>query len=305
MEAALDVIHRALRGDHGARAFLERTSSIYLLDVTDPATPKTYGCWNFIHQVMNEIERHESTYMGTAPNELASLVDHARLLTTLALRVARRSPTSDRKLVTTCLANSEQFFGTTDQAQRLIDGNQELRKVVIGRIAAMAFDFNFHRRDGQSRHSAFADTVVMDMFCAVLSANAISTSPNAVHQFASDWIIPSSQTLPASAVSSVVLHLALEGMRKTAPAGTKDELQQLSLTLISVVLMPILSDAVTENSTNLNQAISRHAASSDIATKGLHALKAWCEATDVNLPQIHHVCTKVDVSVIAPLYVQR
>ena len=303
MESALDVIHRALRGDHGARAFLERTSSIYLLDVTDPVTPKTYGCWNFIHQVMNEIERHESNYMGTAPNGSVSLVDHARLLATVALRVARRSPTSDRKLVTTCLANSEQFFGTPDQAQRLIDVNQELRKVVMGRIAAMAFDFNFHRREGPSQHSAFADGIVMDMFCAVLATNAVSTGPNAVHQFASDWIIPSAKTLPAYAVASVVLHLALEGIRKTAPAGTKDELQQLSLTLVSVVLAPILSDAVTENSTSQSHTTSRHAASADIATKCLQALKAWCEAADLTLPQINHACGKVDVSIIAPLVV--
>ena len=57
MEPALEILNRSLHGDEGARSFLDRTSSIYVLDATDLSKPKTYGCWNFIHQALNEVER--------------------------------------------------------------------------------------------------------------------------------------------------------------------------------------------------------------------------------------------------------
>lgn len=298
MEPALDTLDRALHGDEGARAFLERTSSIYLLDVTDPKTPKTYGCWNFIHQAMNAIERFEANAGNSSPDS-AAIVGHARLLATVALRVARRSPASDKKLVRTCLANSEQYFGTPDQAQRLIDLNHELRGIVMGRIAAMAFDFNFHRQDGSGGRSAFADSVVLDMLCGVLSANAVSSGPSAIHQFTSEWIIPSSRCLPAFAVAAVVLHLSQEGRRRTAPAGTKDTLQNHSMSVVSTVLVPILAEAVSESSISLNQTISRHEASSQVATVCLQALSAWCDVTGQSLPQIKkHTQARNDVSVL-------
>ena len=230
----MDVVHRALHGDPGARSFLERTTSVYVLDVTDASKPKTYGCWNFIHQAMNEVERYEARFSQNtyALQQEASLVAHVRLLATMALRVARRSPSRDRALVATCIANASQYSGTESQSQWLIDLNLELREIVMGRIAAMAFDFSFHRKTGAHGHSAFADPVVMDTFCAILSANAVFSGANAIRHFASEWIIPSSRNLPAFALASVVLHLASEGMRKSAPAGTKDMLQQLSVSVM-------------------------------------------------------------------------
>ena len=58
------------------------------------------------------------------------------------------------------------------------------------------------------------DRVVMDTLCAILglSANAMASGPHAVKHFATEWVIPSSRNLPAFAVVSVVLHLALEGI---------------------------------------------------------------------------------------------
>jgi len=298
MEPALEILNRALRGEAGARSFLERTSSIYVLDVTDPSKPKTYGCWNFIHQAMNEVERFEASYaQETSAPESAGLVGHVRLLATMALRVARRGPASDKALIRTCIANAEHFHGTAGQAQWLIDLNLELREIVMGRIAAMAFDFSFHRRTpGPQGLSAFADPVVMDSFCAILSANAVSSGPGAIRHFATEWIIPSSRNIPAFALASVVLHLAAEGARGSAPAGTRDTLQQLSQQTVSIVLVPTLADAIMENAASLENSSSRHEVSAQIAAMCVKAITAWCNATDMSLPQIRHTCNKANVS---------
>lgn len=295
MEPALDVINRSLQGDPGARAFLERTTSIYVLDVTDSAKPKTYGCWNFIHQAMNEVERHESAHTHS-PQTTSGLVGHARLLASMALKVARRSPTTDKALVATCISNASHYSGSDSQSQWLVDLNLELREIVMGRIAAMAFDFSFHRRTGPHGRSAFADRVVMDTFCAILSANAVASRPAAIKHFAAEWIIPSSRNLPPFAVAAVVLHLASEGMRKPAPAGTKDALQHLSVPVMNIVLVPTLSEAVSENSHEINDAMPSHNENSQVAAMCLRAMKTWCDATDLSLPQIKHICGKIDVS---------
>jgi hypothetical protein len=318
MEPALDVLNRALLGDPGARSFLERTSSIYILDVTDTSNPKTYGCWNFIHQAMNEVERYEAAYMRTAgraappaPAALllsssgggggAGLVHHLRLLASMALRVARRSPSSDRRLVMTCIANSENFDegggasssagAPSPQRQWLIDLNLELREIVMGRIAAMAFDFTFHRRVGELGYSAFADGVVRDTLCAVLSANAVASGPPAIRHFSTEWIIPSSKNLPPFALASVVHHLALEGSRKTAPVGTKDTLQQLSVQVMSVVLAPILAESVGGGGSQGGAGAGLDAT----IAKCFRSMTSWCGATSLSLPQIRHICNKVQV----------
>jgi hypothetical protein len=290
MEPAIDVMSRALQGDHGARSFLERTTTIYALDVTDTSNAKTYGCWNFIHQAMNEIERYE---LANDPFTPSSLVAHARLLSTMALKVARRSPAKDRAMVATCISNDSHGNLSPEQSQWLLDLNFELREIVMGRIAAMAFDFSFHRSSvGRHGNSSFADHVVMDTFCAVLSANAVTSGPHAIRHFSTEWIIPSSRNLPPFALASVVLHLAMESQRKLAPAGTKDTLQQLSSPIICIVLIPILAATISEDEEL--SASSRDA--ERIATKCLCALKAWCNATDLSLPQISHVCLKFGVS---------
>jgi hypothetical protein len=294
MELALDVVNRALQGDPGAQTFLERTSSIYVLDATDASNPKTYGCWNFIHQAMNELERHEAKYLSREING-GNLSYHARMLASMALRVARRGPMADRALVTTCISNASQYEVSAEQAQWLIDLNLELREIVMGRIAAMAFDFSFYERSCPNGRSAFADRVVMDTFCAILSANAVSCGPQAVENFATEWIIPSSKSLPTFSVVSVVLHLALQSMRKSAPSGTKNVLQRLSFPIMSIVLVPTLADALSMNTAETNGSSSNNDESFQVASVSIRAIKSWCESTDLSLPQIKHICTKVNV----------
>jgi hypothetical protein len=136
----------------------------------------------------------------------------------------------------------------------------------------------------------------MDTFCAILSANAVASGPGAVRHFATEWIIPSFRNLPSFAVAAVVLHLAGEAMRTSAPAGTKDTLQQLSVAAFQVVLIPTLSDAISENSIDFASSASFHQESSQVAAMCLRAIKTWCDATDLSLPQIKHICSKVDVS---------
>ena len=301
MEPALDVIDRSLRGDTGARSFLERTSSIYVLDVTDASSPKTYGCWNFIHQALNEVERFEARATQSASTPAGAprqegLTPHVRLLASMALRVARRSPASERAIVSTCISNAAEYHCSASQSQWLIDLNLELREIVMGRIAAMALDFSFHRRVGHCAHSAFADKIVLDSFCAVLSANAVSTGPHAIKHFATEWIIPSSKNIPVPALVAVVRHLALAGQRLSSPLGTKDMLQQLSLQIMSICVLPILSDAVSDNASQTDTTLSLHDENACIAATALQALKAWFDATDLSLPQLRHICSKVNVS---------
>lgn len=290
MEPAIDVMSMALQGDQEARSFLERTTAIYALDFTDTSNPKTYGCWNFIHQAMNEIERYE---IANDPLTPSSLVAHTRLLSTMALRVARRSPATDKAMVAKCLSNDSHGNISPEQSQWLLDLNFELREIVMGRIAAMAFDFSFHRSSiGRNGNSSFADHVVMDTFCAVLSANAVARGPHAIRHFSTEWIIPSSGDLPPFALASVVFHLATESQRKLAPAGTKDTLQQLSNPIICIVLVPTLAEMISGD-----DRVNGSPQDSDrIATKCLCALKAWCIATELSLSGISHVCLKVGVS---------
>lgn len=302
MEPALDVIGRALQGDPGACSFLDRTSSIYVLDATDSSKPKTYGCWNFIHQAMNEVERYEANFLRNNQIHMlqngAGLDSHVKLLATMALRVARRSPDIDRSLVSTCVVNAgSQFAGTAEQSRWLIDLNLELREIVMGRIAAMAFDFTFHKQDGPHGHSAFADPTVMEIFCAVLASNAVSSGPLAVRHFVTEWIVPSARTLPPFAVACVTLHLALAALRKAAPAGTKDTLQQLSASVVSRVLAPVFVDAVSEDASlpdNSEPAV-RHEKNNEVAATCIRALDRWCAATDLSLAQIKHICSKAEV----------
>lgn len=299
MEPALEVINSALTGDPGARSFLERTTSIYVLDATDTSKPKTYGCWNFIHQAMNEIERREAKTLHQPHNGASPLIPHARLLASMALRVARRSPATDQSLVATCIDNAAEYSASTSQSQWLMDLNLELREIVMGRIAAMAFDFTFHRPSGPHAHSSFADRVVMDTFCAILSANAVSGGPESIRHFCGVWIIPSFHNLPSFSVAAVVRHLGSEATRTCAPAGTKDMLQTLSVSAMSIVLVPTLAQAVSDNTNEAQSLPTPHQESSVVAAMALRAVSAWCDATNLSLPQIKHICSKVDVSKIS------
>jgi hypothetical protein len=302
MEPACDALNRALQGDVDARSFLDRTSSIYLLDATDSSQPKTYGCWNFIHQAMNEVERVEA---AQARGSVGFGVIQLQLLATMALRVARRSNLVDKNLVATCIDNAakSKYHASAKEAQGLIDLNIELRDIVMGRIAAMAFDHSFHRQSSQSQ-SAFCDSTVMETFCAVLAANAVSNGPAAVDHLVSEWIVPSARNLPPFALACVTLHLASEALRKAAPANTQDMLQRLSNSVMAGVLAPVLLDSTQESSSDMNMtngyaadsAALSHARNNRIAAIALKAMDRWCLATDLSLAQIKHICSKVQVS---------
>jgi len=290
-DPALNMLNRALNGDHSALSFLDRTSSIYLLDATDPCKPKTYGGWNFIHQAMNEIERNEAGCMKAGKN--ASLTGHVQLLATMAQRVARRSPATDRGLVATCIANAAQYHASESEAQSLISLNSEIREIVMGRIAAMAFDVSFHSQRSMYK-SAFSDPVAMEKLCSVLAVNAVASGPMTINHFMKEWIIPSLSSLPPFAVACVTYHLAIEALSKTSPAGTKDTLQSLSHAVVGCVLAPVLVDSVGENSESSNYEWNCR-----LVSISLRALERWCAATDLSLPQIKHICAKRQINFIA------
>lgn len=304
MEPALDVLHRALQGDEGARSFLDRTSSIYILDATDLSKPHTYGCWNFIHQAMNEVERAESKLQQGVP-----FVAHAQLLASMALRVARRSNALDRQLVATCIENASKYHGNATEAQRLIDINVEIRDIVMGRLAALALDPTYHRNHKSPSSgpytSAFSDTVVLETFCAVLAANAVSNGPRAVRHLVLDWIAPSSQHISPFCLTCITLHLAEEASRRLAPSGIPDVLQQLSNQVVTVVLAPILTSSVKESAVvpssdakillSTNGQSSTHEMNCRLTALSLRAINQWCAITSLSLAQIKHICTKKGV----------
>ena len=165
--AAIDVLTRALRSPtHGpedtiaggnanasqianneaaasaaARSFLDQTCSVYVLDADTASPPHTegenrikiFGCWNFLHQAMNEIERLEgerqrlllleqrqAAATGAAAVALPPhLLSETRLLAELAVKVARRSDDLDRQKVATCVEN---FCGRGNASASARDG---------------------------------------------------------------------------------------------------------------------------------------------------------------------------------------
>lgn len=294
MEPALHILDRALQGEEGACSFIDRTASIYILDATDVTKPKTYGCWNFIHQAINEVERAESQ----SHHGIINLVPHVQLLATMALRVARRSNDIDKELVETCIENAAKYHGSASEALKLVEINVEIRDIVMGRIAALALDPSFHRHTSSS---SFSNAVVMEQLCAVLAANAVSNGPASVNHLVSEWIVPSARNLPRFCLASVTLHLALEASRKVTPKDTPDMLQRLSSIVMSGVLAPVLAEAVKESNTtannadNVNNGVSTHEWNSRIAALSLKAIDRWCAVTDLSLAQIKHVCSKVKV----------
>mmetsp|Transcript_22212 Transcript_22212/g.61835 ORF Transcript_22212/g.61835 Transcript_22212/m.61835 type:complete len:1475 (-) Transcript_22212:116-4540(-) len=113
-----------------ARSFLDQTCSVYVLDADTSSTsssaagasgslasgessniPKIFGCWNFLHQAMNEIERFEDeqrqqlAQQATIHTPPIQLLSETRLLAEFAVKVARRSDDLDRRKVATCLEN--------------------------------------------------------------------------------------------------------------------------------------------------------------------------------------------------------
>lgn len=298
MEPALNMLDRALHGDSGALSFLEKTASIYILDATNASAPTTYGCWDFLNQALSEVERFEQTQLGRQHQHILRLEGHVQLLCTMSRKAARRSPYSDRRLIGICLSNAA--VNCRNSAQALIDLNCQTRERVMGRIAAMAFDFSFHRQRPEQYSSAFANPVAMESLCAIIAANSISNGPAAVRDFVLDWIIPSMSNFPPFAVASVVLHLAVESMGNGAPAGTEEILRNLSAPIITKVIGPLLTDSLRESDVKdtevgdgawVNQGGFKMTRNQRLAAVSMRALERWCASTSITISDLNQICS--------------
>lgn len=323
MSHGLNVLDHAIRGDRGGLSFLEQTASIYVLDAaTTPGHPTTYGWWNFLNDALNEVERYESEGVRHhAPNATNSnhLDAHVRLLATITRRVARRPPSSDRRLIGTCLGNASMshmnLLANADSAQSLLGNNDELRERNMGRIAAIVLDFSFHRKNTSimTQHqqhanprSAFSDPVAMEQFCGVVAANAVSTGPVAVRHLVSDWIVPSIDSLPPLAVVAVLSHVAVEAMGKGCPAGTKAVIQSLVPSVFKCALGPVLVDSLRESDergdNTMIEAVSTTTGGVNIehrtAALALRAFESWCKANSIGAVKLRRIFSSTTVNIL-------
>ena len=328
-DTTLDVLDRALRGDQDALTYLTNTASIFILDTaTDPSHPRVYGCWNFFNQTLTEVERYEAQYghyshhmgeEGYVPPHLqgqhrpgpASLAPHVQLLTTLSRRAARRPPTADRALVETCLTNASRSAGASPErnqhSARLLASAMSTRESLLGRIAALAFDFALHSPHSPSATSAFADPVSMEGLCTIVAANAVSSGPEGLRHLVSDWIVPASAAdqLPTFSCAAVCAHLADEAVsNRGAPAGTSDALRSLFGAVVGGVIAPLLAEAVRDsdsgdgngssNGSSLGRGPTRN---QRVAAMALRALERWCAATGTDIGQVKRICSEGGIKV--------
>ncbi|KAG7342510.1 hypothetical protein IV203_007603 [Nitzschia inconspicua] len=306
METALDVLTRALQGDAAAQRFLDQTSSIYVLDAT-VSTPKLFGCWNFLHHALNEMERCQM------PS------DCQQLLAQVAVKVARRSNSTDKRLASQCIDNycTSHLHQEQQQQQQLLQqlilDNAELRDIVMGRIAALALDpTNHHQQQQQQQPSSHHLTTISSLrtFHQSMAANAVSNGPAAIRHLLWDWIIPSVDQLPPYSVACIVAAIAEESSHRIVPAGTILTLQQLSLPVCTKLLGPILKHSIgggnattttdddyDDNNNNKNNTTEE--SNPVIAATTLRALQAWCQVTDLSIAQVQHLChSKVNINLV-------
>ena len=301
MSHAVNALDHALRADPQGLAFLEQTASLYVLDAaTTPGHPTTYGWWNFLNDALNEVERFESE--GAASN----LESHVRLLATITCRAARRPPSSDRRLVKICFANASMtqinLMENAQLAHSLVGSNDELRERNMGRIAAIVFDWSFHRRNSTS---AFSDPVAIEQFCGVLACNAVSSGPTAVRHLVSDWIVPgvNSQQLPSQAVVAIILHISVEARGKGCPAGTKDVISSLVPSVFKSIIGPILLESLRESDEGGSP--SGENINHRIAAISLRALESWCRAEEIGAVKLQKIFNSTNVRLAILFYLRR
>eukprot|EP00985_Skeletonema_marinoi_P032421 scaffold39130_cov139-Skeletonema_marinoi.AAC.4 len=302
MSHAVNALDHALRADPQGLAFLEQTASLYVLDAAStPGHPTTYGWWNFLNDALNEVERYESE--GAASN----LEGHVRFLATITRRVARRPPSSDRRLVKICFANASMthmnLMANAQLSQSLVGSNAELRERNMGRIAAIVFDWSFHRTNSSAGHptSAFSDPVAMEQFCGVLACNAVSSGPTAVRHLVTDWIVPGvdSQQLPPQAVVAIILHISVEARGKGCPAGTKDVISSLLPSVCKSIIGPILLESLREGDEggssggeNINHRI---------AAISLRSLESWCRANEIGAVKLQKIFNSTNINILVTI----
>jgi len=167
----------------------------------------------------------------------------------------------------------------------------------MGRIAAMVFDFSFHRTGHVpgTPLSAFSNPVAMESLCAIVAANSVACGPEEISHLVMDWIVPSFDSLPPFAVVAVTMHLAIECLGKGAPAGTAKELRKLSQDVLGKVLAPILADAVRESDAEGEGTINRN---HRLAALTLRSLDRWCAATELGIVQLKRICSGCNVNII-------
>jgi len=307
MDPTLDILDRGLKGDAWALSFLERTASIYVYDGTTPEQPKTCGAWDFLNQSLTEVERYESQVSSPSSfhqvSQKSNLSGHVQLLATMSHAAAKRCPTSDQKLVEACLANAAHYHGSTDQAQHLIENNSQMRKRVMGRIAAIAFDHS-HHRVGNSYQSSFSNPIAIDSLCAIVATNAIAAGPGEFINLVSHWIIPSKEKLPPFSVVAVTYHLASEAMGKCAPCGTRHALKNiLFVPIMTNVLAPLLIDAVRESDVGdrVDATFTYCKGGNNchrVVAMTLKAMERWSAAIDCNLVAFQKVFQDSNINIV-------
>jgi hypothetical protein len=321
MDTLLQLLDQGLRGDSDALTFLERTASIYIFDGTNPRQPKTFGIWDFLNQALTEIERVESILMQSA-TRTSTLVNHVQLLATIAKRAAHRTFDVDRKNIQICLENAAQYHGSPDHARLLIQNNGEMRQRVMGRIAAIVFDYSYHLVSPHNLRfqSAFTHTVAMESLCALVAANTVSSSPNEVFNLVTELIIPGVQfllmddnqqhhhlSIPPFSAACLLYHIGIEAKGKTAPAGTRRLLKEhLFHSVLAKALAPILVESLRDSdleadrdefipssfdcATPSNAGFTTHhsliSSQFKIATMTLKALEMWVSITDATITQV-------------------
>ena len=310
---ALDALDHALRGEPTGLSFLEQTASIYVLDATTPGHPTTYGWWNFLNNALNEVERYEEgaslnnpAYASVASGSFSPSVNtnpldpHVRLLATITRRMARRPTSSDRRLISTCLANASSahltLLANPETTRALLQNNEQLRERDMGRIAAIVFDYSFHcqRQDTNRIQSAFSDPVVMEMMCGVIAANAVSSGPNAVRHLVSHWIVPSCDALPSFSVAAILDHVARETMGKVCPLGIRELIKECSSVVFVNALGPLLTEALRESEDG-DESI-RVNSNHRTAAAALKAFNSWCKATSIGAVQLRNIFSSTNVS---------
>lgn len=264
------------------------------------------------------MERYESENNRSRIESYPPIDAHVRLLATIARRVARRPPQSDRRLVGTCLANASMshmsLFANTDMAQTLLARNYELRERNMGRVAAIVFDFSFHNQrwtngashnnyhNGTSdmmsqcqynhhRRSVFTDPVVMEQLCGVLAANAVSSGPAAVRHLVSDWILPSIDSLPTFAAVAIIYNIAVEAMGRCSPVGTKNVIQSLVTPVFIRAIGPILVDSLRESDE------THRGSEHGVAALALRTFDVWCKANSIGAVELQKIFASTNENV--------
>lgn len=338
MSHALNALDHALRGDPSGLSFLEQTASIYVLDATTPGHPTTYGWWDFLNNALTEVERYEeglfaainnssnnypfnnnyATTNGT--NTTANPLDsHVRLLATITRRIARRPPSSDKRLIGTCLSNASMthlaLLSNPETSRMLLQSNAQLRERDMGRIAAIVFDYSFHDINNKKKkknntnannavvhNSAFSDPVAMEMMCGVIAANAVSTGPNAVRHLISNWIVPSCESLPSFSVVAILNHVAGETLGKGCPLGVKDVVKECVSEVFVKALGPLLVEASRESEEGNDESMIDGGGGDNgnhrTAAMTLRAFDSWCKASSIGAVQLRNFFASTKVSLL-------